>query len=245
MKTRGAALVVLAMLPFGAARAQSGYGRYFTFSGYTWRTKVSTSKVGPGPNFFSQDNVSVDSLGRLHLKITKSGSKWLCSEVVLQNTLGYGTYRFYIDSALNNLDPSVVLGLFTWNDDPAYNHREMDIEFARWGSATNNNGWYTVQPYDVAGNQVNFPQSATSLGSTQAFEWRSNLTAYFSSLTGFATVPSSTNPLIFDHTFSSGVPPTGGENPRINLWLFRGRAPAGRATVEIIINRFEFVPFVP
>jgi hypothetical protein len=36
------------------------------------------------------------------------------------------------------------------------------------------------------------------------------------------------------------VPPTGGENVRMNLWLFQGKAPAG--SVEIIIDKFEFVP---
>jgi hypothetical protein len=227
--------------------AQSGYGNYFSFSGYTWRTKVSSSKVGPGPNFFSQNNVSVDSQGRLHLKISNSGAKWLCSEVVLQQTLGYGTYRFYVDSALNTLDPSVVLGLFTWSDDAADNHRELDIEFARWGSAANNNGWYTVQPYNVAGNQVSFIQPATAAGSTHILDWlqdpvSGSLSAHFSSLTGFAVAPSSTNALIVEHTVTSGVPPTGNENVRMNLWLFQGKAPAGRNTIEIVIDKFEFVP---
>jgi|SRR5579859_2703316 len=244
--TRFPALALLAVFAAGVALAQSGYGNYFSFSGYTWRTKVSSAKVGPGPNFFSQNNVSVDSQGRLHLKITKSGAKWLCSEVVLQQTLGYGTYRFYVDSTLNSLDPSVVLGLFTWSDDAAYNHRELDIEFARWGSAANNNGWYTVQPYNVTGNQASFVQPATAAGSTHILDWlqdpaSGNLSARFSSVTGFAVAPSSTNPLIFEHTFNSGVPPTGNENARINLWLFGGKAPAGRNTIEIIINRFEFV----
>jgi hypothetical protein len=244
--TRFPALVLLVASPAGVAMAQSGYGNYFSFSGYTWRTKVSSAKVGPGPNFFSQNNVSVDSQGRLHLKISKSGAKWLCSEVVLQQPLGYGTYRFYVDSTLDSLDPSVVLGLFTWNDDPAYNHRELDIEFARWGSASNHNGWYTVQPYNVAGNQASFIQPATAAGSTHILDWlrdsaTGHLSAGFSSLFGFATVPSPGN-LIYQSTFNNGVPPTGGENVRMNLWLFQGKAPAGRSTIEIIVNKFEFAP---
>ena len=67
------------------------------------------------------------------MKIVKTAGKWVCAEVVLQQTLGYGTYRFYLDSPVDSLDPNVVLGLFTWNDDPAFNNRELDIEFARWG----------------------------------------------------------------------------------------------------------------
>ena len=43
---------------------------------------------------------------------------------------------------------------------------------------------------------------------------------------------------IADHQFPAGIPPTGGENPRINLWLFRGRAP--KAPLEIIIRAVDF-----
>lgn len=245
--TRVPALVLLAVFPAGVAMAQSGYGKNVTFSGVHWLAKVSSAKVGPGPNFFSQENVSVDTQGRLHLKISKSGAKWLCSEIVLQETLGYGTYRFYVETALDKLDSSVVLGLFTWNDDPAYNHRELDIEFARWGSAANKNGWYTVQPYNVAGNQASFIQPATAGGSTHILDWlrdsaSGSPSARFSSLTGFATAPSASNPLIYQSTFNNGVPPTGGENVRMNLWLFQGKAPAGRNSVEIIVDKFEFVP---
>jgi len=50
--TRFPALALLAVFAAGVALAQSGYGNYFSFSGYTWRTKVSSAKVGPGPNFF-------------------------------------------------------------------------------------------------------------------------------------------------------------------------------------------------
>ena len=50
------------------------------------------------------------------------------------------------------------------------------------------------------------------------------------------------NPLIFEHKFTNGVPPTGQENVRINLWLYRGHPPTNRNPVEIIVNRFEFIP---
>ena len=29
--------------------------------------------------------------------------------------------------------------LLSWNDDPAYDHHEIDLEFSRWGTATNLN----------------------------------------------------------------------------------------------------------
>ena len=68
----------------------------------------------------------------------------------------------------------------------------------------------------------------------------------FSGLHWLAKVSSAkigpSNPLIYQSTFNNGVPPTGGENVRMNLWLFQGKAPAGRSSVEIIIDKFEFVP---
>src|SRR5262249_28983324 len=154
-------------------------------------------------------------------------------------TLGYGTYRFYLDSSVDNLDPNVVLGLFTWSDASAYNNREMDIEFAKWGAPRNNNGWYTVQPYYVGGNQVSFSQPTNMPQSIQIFDWfadslGNNRTARFYSLAGNSAYAT---PYV-QHLFSSGVPPTGDEKVRMNLWLYQGRAP--KAPVEIIIIKVEF-----
>jgi hypothetical protein len=205
--------------------------------------KIGSPPVGPGPNYFSDNanNVWVDTSNRLHLRITKTAGKWVCAEVVLQSSPDYGTYRFYLDSPVDNLDPNVVLGLFTWNDDPAYNNREMDIEFARWGKASNPNGQYTVQPYTVPGQQMLFIEPAGVPQSTHSFKWQSG-SVQFQSLQGFATASSSTNPLIAQQLFISGVPPAGGENIRINLWLFNGKPPLSKSPSEVIINRFEFVP---
>src|SRR5206468_686881 len=106
------------------------YATEISFSGYKWEVKTSAANpVGPGPNYFSSatNNVWVDGQGRLHLRITRQTvngtNQWSCAEVVSQRSLGHGTYRFSLDSRVDNLDPKVVLGLFTWSDDPAYSHR--------------------------------------------------------------------------------------------------------------------------
>ena len=63
------------------------YPRTFAWNGETWMVKRSTGRVGPGPNYFSDstNNVWVDGSNRLHLKITKSGNKWQCAEVIHAN----------------------------------------------------------------------------------------------------------------------------------------------------------------
>ena len=61
--------------------------RQIQFSGLTWNVKASESKAGPGPNYFSdqEDDVWVDNLGRLHLRIVKKNSRWYCTEVRSQD----------------------------------------------------------------------------------------------------------------------------------------------------------------
>jgi hypothetical protein len=41
---------------------------------------------------------------------------------------------------------------------------------------------------------------------------------------------------------TDGIPASLDENARINLWLFRGRAPSDRKEIEVVVRRFEFQP---
>jgi hypothetical protein len=217
--------------PASGTVAAAPYPRTITFAGETWYVKTSSGRVGPGPNYFSDrtTNVWVDTAGRLHLKITRSGGRWYCSEVVSARSFGYGTYRFYLDSSVDNLDRNVVLGLFTWNDDPAFFNREIDVELARWGSPNNLNAQYVVQPYTDPLNVFRFQQPSGP--STHEFTWQPGLVTFQSTNAGG---------LIASHADNSGIPEAGGENARMNLWLFQGRAPSNKKEVEVIVGRFEF-----
>jgi hypothetical protein len=222
--------------------------RTILFSGHQWTVKDSGSaRWGPGPNYFSpsSNNVWVDSQGRLHLKITNSKGKWSCAEVVSKTSFGHGSYRFYLDSAVDRLDRNVVLGLFTWHDtDPSFANREIDIEFARWGNAADpEQGQYVVQPYDDPGNLVRFTQPQFLAQSTHLFDWRPGRVE-FRSLHGHRTAPAIPGDLIDEWTFADPgqVPPAGGEQARMNLWLFRGAPPSDRRAVEVVVSRFEFIP---
>ncbi len=217
--------------------------RTIDFSGYKWQVKMSEEPVGPGPNMYSDNakNVWVDSAGRLHLKITNVKGKWSCAEVVSQLSFGFGVYRFYLDSRVDNLDPNVVLGLFTWNDDPAYYNREIDIEFSRWAEKINQNAQFVVQPYTLAENIVRFSQPTALVQSVHSFFWTPT-EVVFQSFKGHN--PESENPLdkVIEWTYANDVPQAGGENARMNLWLFRGARPTDGRQVEVIIKRFEFIP---
>jgi hypothetical protein len=153
--------------------------------------------------------------------------------VVNQASLGRGTYSWTIQGNLAALDPNAVLGLFTWNDDAAFNHRELDVEFSRWGNAADPaNGQYVVQPYSTTGNLLRITQPAGVTSSTHAFTWGVSTVAF-----------SSTSAAPASWTYSGpDVPQPGGENARINLWLFRGQPPSNGQPIEIVVTDFTFTP---
>ena len=229
-RTQANAILLTAALATSAA-----FARTISFSGSTWTVKTSSGKVGPGPNYFSDstNNVWVDAAGNLHLKITKQGGRWSCAEIVGPASLGYGTYRFEIESDLASLDRNVVLGLFTWSDAPVENHREIDIEFARWGSATNLPGQYVVQPYTDSRSIARFDWPKGIVDSTHSFLWNAGRVDFASSVPG-ATL----------RTWSGTnlVPTPGDERPRLNLWLFGGKRPSNGREAEVVVRRFAFTP---
>jgi hypothetical protein len=240
MKRGFAVIKIIIVLAVMSASGQQQFNRIINFSGYSWKVKSGYS--GPGPNYFSDslNNVWVDSGGRLHLKITPYQNSWLCSEVVLTQSLGYGAYRFYLDSDVSNLDRNVVLGLFTWSDDPDYYHRETDIEFSKYGNANNfYNAQYVSQPYTQPDRVFAFIWPGGIDQSIQSFFWRNNA-INFASVIGFNPKRSP----LQQWSINYDIPQAGNENARINLWLFKGNPPARRKTpsIEIVVNHFEFIP---
>lgn len=227
----------------GATSPEAEGTRTIRFSGYAWKVKSSTERVGPGPNYFSdsKENVYVDAKGRLHLRIVNRDRRWYCAEVISAESFGYGTYRFYIDSTIDNLDPQVVLGLFTWSDAPDFNHREIDIEISRWGNAENANAQFVIQPYTDPQNIVRFSIPAGLNASTHSFEWRPDQVICQSSK-GAHAAPKGARHIIQKHSFKAGVPRAGDENARMNLWIVGGLPNANLKEMEVVIRAFEFIP---
>ena len=223
--------------------------RWISFSGYDWWVKDSPGLIGPGPNYFSTstNNVWLDTAGRLHLRITNRSNQWQCAEIVTRRTFGHGSYRFELDSPVNNINPSVVLGLFTWSDDPAYTHREIDIECGRWANTNDvNNAQYVVQPWDWDSHLVRYAVPAGLTNSTHLFTWETNRVSYQCQRGSYSPTPAATN-LISNWAFTdaAAVPQTGDENIRINLWLINSTPPTDNREVEFIIKSFNFVPLGP
>jgi hypothetical protein len=221
--------------------------RRVNFSGYDWWLKAGAGPIGPGPNYFSDstNNVWLDAQGQLHLRITNRSNQWQCVEAITSRTFGYGSYRFELNSSANDLDRNVVLGLFTWSDDPAYAHREIDVECSRWGNASDfNNAQYVVQPFDTPGHLVRFRVPANQTNSTHLWIWETNRIRFQSQRGSYVPNPAAPN-VISNWNYTLAVPQSGDENVRINLWLVNGTPPTDNHEVEFIIKSFQFVPLGP
>ena len=213
-----------------------------SFSGYEWWVKTSLFPVGPGPNYFTDniENVWLDSLGQLHLKIAQRNGVWHCSEVILKQSLGYGKYTFKVASKVGQINENAVLGLFTWDNDGCNEfYREIDIEFSRWGVVTNPNAQYVIQPWNQTGNLNRWMIPPTLSLSTHSFIWRSDSVDFFSAKGHHQAVPPPDS-IIYSWRYKRNVPKPGKENVRINLWLNNRRPPSDNKDVEVVITKFEY-----
>jgi hypothetical protein len=207
-----------------------------TFSGYEWEIRDTPSERG-GSNEYDPGNVWTDERGHLHLKLAQRNGQWTSSEVMLTRALGYGTYVFVVQDA-SALDPAASVGLLTWDDQGAdQNHRELDIELGQWGDAGVANGQYVIQPYYVPANVRRFTAPSGRL--THSFRWEPGL-ASFRTVRGAGLEAGA--PVVARHEFTSGVPTPGNERVCMNLYYFRYSPSPPKKDVEIVIERFQYLP---
>jgi hypothetical protein len=250
--------------------ASGRVGDSIRFSGIDWTVKINeTSKWGPGPNFFSgnEEDITVDSNGFLHMKIVQRDGKWMSTEIISDEVMGYGTYIFTVDGDLEDIPENIVLGLFTWDNNTfqAEANSEVDIEISKWG--VKNDKWtlqYGVQPinfgtlYPERRYRPEYTLGSLIGTSTHAFTWTDTLISWVSyegdtygegkviaawefDLNNPARVKTengnNADPII--------IPAPGAEtNARINLWIapWINAAPTDGKEQEIIIRRFEYKP---
>ncbi|HTV00146.1 MAG TPA: hypothetical protein VMF13_06395 [Luteitalea sp.] len=209
--------------------------RTVVFSGHEWEVREASSDRG-GANFYDARNVSVDTEGRLHLRIEPRDGRLTGAEVSLTRGLGFGTYEFTVaDTA--HLPPSAVFGLLTWDDGASQeNHRELDVEISRWGDPANDNGQYVVQPYYIPANVRRFNAPAGRL--THAFRWEPGMVVFRTTRPGAVDG----GPPLATHSFTTGVPMPGGERVRIHLYPFAYSTTPVAAPVEVVVEKFQHLP---
>ena len=228
----------IAVPSLGGALAQDRGSQRVAFSGYDWVVKSSRRPVGPGPNVFREENVEVDSSGRLHLAIVRRGDTWTSAEIGSRRRFGYGTYRFTV--AAVSRDPHAILGLFTWDDaGSGESRREIDIEIGRWGDPDGLNAQCVVQPSGTPGNMIRFEMPDGP--AVHEFTWSRNGISCSSRLAG-PTEEAASPPFVHQAVLGGAPPPAGTANVRITLWLADGRPPSQDGVLRAIVERFEFVP---
>lgn len=208
------------------------------FAGRTWTVKSGAG--GPGPNNWgnTDQDVFVDGSG-LHLKVSQheDDQKWYSSEVYLPGSLGYGKYTFDINSHVDQLDQNLVAAPFLYQDDT----HEIDIEHSLWSGETGaKNLFYTVQPYNKAGNQ----QSIASIFSDGVFQdiidWQPDKINFSTKQNG-NEISSFTYTTSTDGTTDNFNP--GNELVHINFWQYKGATP-GVTSSEFLVSNFAFDPYV-
>lgn len=224
------------------------------FAGHSWRVKNAFQ--GPGPNLFSDSsqNAQVLADGSLLLGIDRPNSTWRCSEVVLEESLGYGRYRFVTRGRMDQLDPNIVFGLFIWEYVACYEStvmwwnppNEFDIEFSRWGNPNALPAQFVAQPYDWPGNLSRFdiPDVPEATRITSEFDWQNDRMVCRAWL-GDSPEPTSAT-LLHEWTYTGPhLPRPGQARVHLNFWLKDGSAPQDGQPASVIVEDFQFTPPTP
>ncbi len=189
--------------------------------------------MNPGCNHFSKDNVWIDGRGRLHLalerRVLPTGEEVIhAAEIVSTTSLGFGAYEVVVVTDPQDLPANVVLGLFTYIEEPAVANREFDIELSRWSESDAPNAQFVSHFLSPAGDigrlRGRFEQSGTFL--THIIDWRPGEVRFRSGE--------------FTGRVVRFVPGPGNARFRMNLWRHRGAVSA----VDVVIDDITFVPFV-
>jgi hypothetical protein len=229
-------LIIGGLATITAARAATI--NTINFANYNWTVK--SGQGGPGPNNWgnTDQDVFMDDSG-LHLKVSQHADdqKWYSSEVYLPQSLGYGKYTFEINSDVNNLDQNLVAAPFLYQDDT----HEIDIEHSYWaGESEGKNLYYTVQPFDKAGNQQSQIASLPN-PFLDIIDWQPDKIIFSTQQNG-NTISSFTYTSSTDGTTNNFTP--GNEKVHINFWQYKGLTPINTSSHKFVIKNFTFDPFV-
>jgi hypothetical protein len=126
---------------------QCAHAQTVTWAGRSWNlTSGHMAGVAPG----DPANLTIDAHGYLHLRIVQQNGKWTAAELFTTENLGFGTYQWIVEGNVYAMDPTTVLGLFTYG--PTHHigtnaEDEIDIEFSQWNKTCHGcNADFTVYP---------------------------------------------------------------------------------------------------
>ena len=227
----GGGVAAIAVSSPGAAKAVPV--KVIQFSGYDWSVRTASSDRGGALRLYDADNAWVDAKGFLHLKMERRNEEWHCAEVIMNRSLGYGTYRFVVED-VSHMSVAAVMGMYTFDEFGVdENRNELDVELGHWGNPDRENSEYVVQPYYVPENEVRFNAPPGTL--TYSFRWQPD-SAAFRTTRGAAGSPLS------DHTFTSGIPRASGQTVHMDLYDYHYSKNSVHEPAEVVIEKFEYLP---
>ncbi|MBN1853530.1 MAG: hypothetical protein JW829_12435 [Pirellulales bacterium] len=233
-------------------------GPIVEFANRSWAVKDARYPVGPGGNCFSAlpQDIFVDPQGRLHLTITKKEETYWSTEVILTQSLGYGTYVLHTNYRADILDANTTFGAFTWDsfgDDTeiaSWPFRELDFEDSRWGNPSDTtNSQAVVQPFNVPGNLIRWtlPDLSQDASLTRCMTWLPGCVHFVTALGHYSPGQIPADKIVDEWTYvededrNHRVPEPGRETFRLNLWLNQS-APLVSAPIEVVVTDFAFTP---
>ncbi len=188
---------------------------------------------GPGPNYFSKDNVNLDNDGTtLVLQLSKNAAgQWTCAELYSVEHTSYGEHKYYISGRPDLNHPYLVFGTFLFryydNNPSNDNVREIDIEFSKFGdNAATNNGGFAMHKNDGGTpyweHKFNANLDNTGDLTTTYYNWTNNSVDFRAHkgidgdlISGATYTPDSNSSSYFPYE-------TDYLNMHINYWLFGG-----------------------
>ena len=223
------------------------------WKGHVWKvTNGGMAGTVPG----SGGNVFVDAKGYLHLKIARRGNEWTAAELFTTDKMGFGTYQWQIEGAIDAMAPTTVLGLFPYGPAAAVGvdgENELDIEFSQWNHTVPTNAGFTFYPptshrkVDAHGDAVatdneNFSFTLPDEKRTTArLIWRSN-EVVGAVLPGLQPLSASVR-VFHTHTYAPANPgaflPQTALPVGINFWCFQAKPSREQ---EVVIRDFQYVP---
>jgi len=222
--------------------------RKIKFGRYWWSVEQSDWQKGAGPNCYTDepDDVFVDANGFLHMSIVYKDPNWYCSEVITNESFGYGTYVYTVEGDTNLLDPNIVVGLFIFEaNDENEPPREIDVELTKWGKPSDpNNAQYVIQPWRNLGNEYRYrieyehPNDVV----THVIKWKPQRVEFCSYRGPYISQPQGKDILDCWSYGGADIPEPNHENPRINFYLMNGDAPQEAKNAHLIIRDFRYIP---
>lgn len=224
LPTKGGSVLAVATTPGTPPRRL----KVIQFSGYPWSVREIAGEAGHTINLYDSSNAWTDQNGSLHLRVTKRGDKWVCAQVNLTRSLGYGSYRF-VTRDISHLEPAAIFisGFLS----------QMDFEIGRWGHPEEKNEQYIIKPAAVPANTVRFTTPGGPI--THWMIWGPGH-ALFRTVEG--SPPRVGAHVVAEHDFTSGTPSPGIDRVGLHLYVMGHSVQPLRQGFEVIVDKFEFLP---